>query len=47
MENLIVIAIVAAVVGAAAWYIIREKRRGKRCVGCPYAQSCSGNCNCK
>ncbi len=47
MENLIVIFIVAAVVGAALWYIRREKKRGKKCVGCPYANQCSGNCNCK
>ena len=47
MENLIVIAIVAAIVGGALWYIRREKKKGKKCVGCPYASQCSGHCNCK
>ena len=47
MTNLVVIAIVAAIVGGALWYICREKKKGKRCVGCPYAGNCSGHCNCK
>jgi putative ABC transport system permease protein len=24
-----------------------EKKKGKKCVGCPYASQCSGHCNCK
>ena len=47
MTDLIVIGIVAAIVGGALWYIRREKRKGKKCVGCPYAGQCSGGCNCK
>lgn len=47
MADLIVIAVVAAIVGIALWYIIREKRKGKKCVGCPYASQCCGKCNCK
>ena len=47
MANVIVIAVVAAIIGGALWYIRREKRRGKKCVGCPYANQCSGHCNCK
>ena len=47
MTNFIVIAVVAAIVCAALWYIRAEKKRGKKCVGCPYANGCSGKCNCK
>ena len=42
MENFIIVVIVAAVIGSALWYIRREKRRGRKCVGCP----CAGNCPC-
>ena len=44
MENLIVVAVIAAIVGFAVWYIRREKRRGIQCVGCPDSATCSGNC---
>ena len=42
MTDIIVIAILVLVVGAASFYIIREKKKGKRCIGCPYACNCSG-----
>ena len=44
MTNFIVIAVIAAIVGGAVWYIRREKRRGIQCVGCPDSATCSGNC---
>lgn len=44
MSDLVVILIVALVVGLALAYIIREKKRGVKCVGCPYAKNC-GSCH--
>ena len=44
MENLIIIAIVLIIVGLAAWYIIKEKKKGTKCIGCPYSKQCSGKC---
>ena len=44
MDNIIVIAVVARIVGFAIRYIRREKRRGLQCVGCPDSKTCSGNC---
>lgn len=44
MENFIVIAVVLAIVGLAAWYIYRAKKSGQKCIGCPDARTCSGNC---
>ena len=44
MENYIVAAILALAVGVAIYYIV------KKCIGCPYADSCgkSGGCSgCK
>ena len=41
----IAIAAIILTVGAAAFYIIRAKRRGEKCVGCPYAKQCTGKCD--
>ena len=48
MENLVIIAIVGAIVGLASGYIYKAKKRGVKCVGCPDSGTCSGNCSgCK
>ena len=48
MENIIILLVVGMIVGAAAGYIWKEKRKGVKCVGCPYASGCGGNCSgCK
>lgn len=44
MENVILVAILLAVVGGAAYYIYRAKKNGSKCIGCPDAKSCSGHC---
>lgn len=41
----IAIAAIVLIIGAAIFYIVRAKRRGEKCVGCPYAKQCGGNCN--
>ena len=52
MADLIVVAIVMLIVGAAVLYIRKEKKRGVRCVGCPAGGTCAhrqGNgsgCSC-
>ncbi len=46
MENIIIIAILVVIIGGAVGYIIRSKRKGKKCIGCPYADSCSKK-NCE
>lgn len=45
MENFIIIALVLLVVGLAALYIYKAKKRGDKCIGCPYAKNCNGKCN--
>ena len=40
----IAIAAIVLIVGAAVLYIVRAKKRGEKCVGCPYAKQCGGHC---
>lgn len=50
MEEFIAIALILLIVGGATAYIIKAKKSGKKCIGCPYADSCpskGGACNCK
>lgn len=46
MENYIIVAVVVLVVGLALFYIYRAKKSGKKCIGCPEADACGGNCSC-
>ena len=41
----IAIAAIVLIVSAAVFYIVRAKKRGEKCVGCPYAKQCGGNCH--
>lgn len=45
MTDLIVIAVVALILGAAVAYIIKEKKRGTVCIGCPSAGTCGHSCS--
>lgn len=45
MANVVIIAILVAVVGWACYYIYKEKKKGRRCIGCP--NSGCASCNCK
>lgn len=44
MENMVIILVVGLIVGCAAGYIYKQKRKGVKCIGCPDAPSCGGNC---
>ena len=51
LTDIIAIAVIAAVVGIAVAYIVRQKKKGAKCIGCPYAESCAkkakeGSCSC-
>ena len=45
MENSIIVILLAAIVGAVLWYLLRAKKQGAKCIGCPYAKQCGGNGN--
>ena len=44
MTDILIVAIVLAILGAAAFYIYKAKKNGAKCIGCPQAKSCGGNC---
>ncbi|MBR2923555.1 MAG: FeoB-associated Cys-rich membrane protein [Clostridia bacterium] len=47
MANAIVIFVLILIVGAAAAYVIKAKKRGQKCIGCPYAKECTSQvCGC-
>ena len=46
LGDIIVIAVIGLIVGGAVAYIIRAKKRGQKCIGCPYANSCNAKNKC-
>jgi hypothetical protein len=46
LVDFIAIAAVALIIGGAVFYIIRAKKRGQKCIGCPYAKKCGSSCHC-
>ena len=44
MTDILVLAVVLAAVGSAMAYVIKSKKRGVKCIGCPDGHKCSGNC---
>ena len=50
MENIVIVVILAAIVAGIVWYLLRAKKRGQTCIGCPHSskcasKKCSGKCN--
>lgn len=43
MTDIILAVVLLIIVGAAVCYIVREKKKGVKCIGCPLAGKCSGS----
>ena len=41
MTNLIVVGILFVIIGSAVAYIVKEKKNGVKCIGCPSGCNCS------
>ena len=41
MKDLIIIAVLVIILGLAIGYIIKEKKRGTKCIGCPHSKECN------
>ena len=42
--DILVIILILGILGAAAIYIYKQKKKGKKCIGCPYGGNC-GKCH--
>ena len=49
MTDILVGLILLAILGGAVFYIVKAKKSGRKCIGCPDSGSCGkkGGCNCK
>ena len=49
MTDILVGVILLAILGGAVFYIVKAKKSGRKCIGCPGAGSCGKNgcCSCK
>ena len=55
MTDLMVIGILLVVIGGAVFYIVKAKKNGAKCIGCPAAGNCpsknssksAGTCGCQ
>ncbi len=45
MTDFIIIAVLLLVIVGAAAYVIRQRKRGAKCIGCPYAGSADCSCH--
>ena len=36
----IILAVIALILGASAWFIWRSKKKGVKCIGCPSGKDC-------
>ena len=41
IQTIIAIAVLAVIFFLAIRYIVKEKKKGNHCIGCPYADSCT------
>ncbi len=46
MDNLIALLVIVLIVGLAIAYIVKEKKNGAKCIGCPSGKSCGSSCGC-
>ena len=45
MENIIILALLGLILGCAAGYVYKAKKKGAKCIGCPDGSKCSGACS--
>ncbi|MEE1054039.1 MAG: FeoB-associated Cys-rich membrane protein [Acutalibacteraceae bacterium] len=44
MENFIIAIVIVLIVAGIIFYLARAKKRGQKCIGCPYSKRCNGGC---
>ena len=41
MENIIAVVVILLIIGLAILYIFLSKKKGHKCIGCPYSKTCN------
>ena len=44
IEDVVIIVILVAILLGALIYVGNQKKKGNKCIGCPYSEKCSGGC---
>ena len=45
VTDIVVIAVIVLIIGGASFYMYRAKKKGQKCIGCPYSKECGGSCS--
>ena len=45
MQDIIIIVVLACLLAGVIAYLIKQKKNGAKCIGCPYAKECSDKCS--
>ena len=45
MKDAIIVIVLICIIAAICFYLYKAKKRGQKCIGCPYAKQCGGKCN--
>jgi len=50
MIDILIIILLLGIAAAIIFFLVREKKRGNACIGCPHAKACAkkraGGCGC-
>lgn len=44
MVDLLIVIVIGLILGLAAGYVYRARKKGVKCIGCPDGAACSGSC---
>ena len=47
MIDLLLILVILAVLALAGGYVYKAKKKGQKCIGCPYSCQCGKTCQCE
>lgn len=47
MENVVIVSVLVVIVGLAVGYIVKAKKKGAKCIGCPYSDCCKSKTKCE
>lgn len=43
IDDIIIIVVIVLIIGFSILYLIKQKKKGRKCIGCPYSDSCIKN----